>query len=222
LSRIDAARDKAAAEAESVANKARIQTLSDQILQMSRDRTTAENGFRNSFAELSEKIASLQTKAATQELSQELDKTRTELREAQSKLVPPRANVFPSFWSPELPTSQLPAVTTTAKLINNTISVDFFAFNKSDTAAMNGVITIRICNACKYAREPEGSRTIKGVEEHDREFPFMIIYPHAGLHKCRAEIIPPEGLEQIPFDTTASCQNCEPQPLQRFIVIVQK
>lgn len=220
LGRAQALRDKANAQAEAAASKAQIETLSSQIVQMSKDRAAAESGFRESFAQLSQKVANLQTKAATQELSKQLSDTRTELREAQAKLVQPKAILVPSLWT--LDPSQLPLLTTAAKLVGNSVTIDFFVFNKSDVAAVNGSIFIRICSGCKFAKEPEGFSKIRGVEDYDREFSFANILPHTGIHKLTAEVIPPESAGTFEFDITSECQSCEAQDRHHFFVTVQK
>jgi hypothetical protein len=213
--------NEAKAEATNTANQQRISGLSDQLKTSSEQRTIAENGFRQSFAELNQKFADLQTKVKTQELVAELDKTRKELHEAETKFVQPKAKLIPSlWWKFAHSTSDLPVTTKNYKLVNGHVTVDFLAYNNTDTPALAGVIVVRICDGCKYASEPPQSQIIQGMET-DREFPFAHIYANAGLDRHTVDIIPPAGKPEFNIKMWTACSNCEPSDSQDFTIIVE-
>jgi hypothetical protein len=189
--------------------------LSNQIQQMAADRAKAESGFRDSFSQLSQKVANLQTKAATAGLTKELSQTREELRQAEAKFAQPKATVVPSLWTDQ--ESQIPVRTALLKSANNAVTIEFFAFNKSDVSATNGSIFLRRCIDCEFAREPEGFNKIEGVSS-DREFHFVQIYAHAGIRKLTAEIVPPKGQSTFQIDISVACQNCPPTETQHFFI----
>jgi hypothetical protein len=220
LGRVNAVKDAAKAEATNTANQQRISGLSDQLKTSSEQRTIAENGFRQSFAELNQKFADLQTKVKTQELVAELDKTRKELHEAEAKFVQPKAKLIPSLWFVGKSPSELPMSTKYIKMVNGSVTVDFFAYNDSDTTAIDGSIITRICNGCKFASEPPLSKIISGIEL-DREFHFDHIYANSALERHTMDVIPPAGKPEFRIKINATCQNCEPSTFQEFKIIVE-
>ncbi len=168
---------------------------------------------------LQDQLSDLKKDIATEELRKKMTALQGRLDKA---LVPtPTAVLEPSFWTIEKFVE--PISETTVKLgTANFATVEFYVFNKSDVVALNGGVHLRICMACKFAKEPQEFHKIPGSPDWDRQYDFQHIYPHAGLQKLSADIIPPPGSESFQIEVMAVCDTCPPQEPRKFKVNVHR
>jgi hypothetical protein len=219
--RKQAIQDKIDASNAASESRGQIMALSRQVIKMSQDRAAAEKGFRDSFSQLSDKIARLQTEAATQKLSEQLTKTQAELEKAEAKLTQPKATLVPTFQTTDI--AQIPIRTKVATLRpDGSVSVDVTVYNNSDVPALDGGVLVRICITCKFAKEPSGSIKVTGGLDSDREFQFQHVFPHSAMQALTVEIIPPVLSNSFQLDIRPVCTTGETQDLQHFTVVVAR
>ena len=119
---------------------------------------------------------------------------------------PLRANLRFAFW-PVAADEQL--VDTVSKSIENgAVTVSFTAKNEGNAQADNGQIWIQICDACKFAEEPEGTTVPPGEPIIVRRKRFDILHMGSYFDGTTLKIVPPSG---VPFFTIAfkyACERC--------------
>jgi hypothetical protein len=98
-------------------------------------------------------------------------------------------------------------------------SVDFtiYVMNTSAVQAGRGVILLRICQECTFAKEPVRFTKIVGGADTDREFDIE------GLPAGFAVTIPlnvkaPQNANGFGLDVWSRCINCEVRPMDKLTV----
>jgi hypothetical protein len=128
-----------------------------------------------------------------------------------NKPIPPElARLQFTFWSadPNL-ASLIPIKETTLQLHQESVSVEFAVGNVGKVPAEDGELWIRICQECRFAKEPEGFDHLKGMPDQDRHRTFQRLLPGVYLEKMTAEIIPPPIGNRFAIDLFYGCKNCE-------------
>jgi hypothetical protein len=113
--------------------------------------------FVEAFGKLSQRVANLQAAVNTTEITNQANKLKAELEATQKALVPdPKARLVFGFLDENLqgnpPTENSPIHV----VQGSPVSVDFAAYNGNDAVALKGLIFVRICLACQFAKGPDG------------------------------------------------------------------
>jgi hypothetical protein len=149
--------------------------------------------FLKSFDKLSAELSKLQTQAATEELQKELAKVKGELQKTQRALAPgPKAVLAFSFEQPPPGKPVVPSTKVRLPLrADGTVRVEFTVLNLSDVYATDGEITLRICDICKFAKEPETFLRVSGQPDTARIMPFKQFPPRTSMPTMTVDISPP-------------------------------
>ena len=207
--RVKVAEDTQQAATQKQTADARITFLTDQVGQLRNDSRANSDGFRKSFDGLYQRFANLQAKVTNADLIREIDETKKELRVTQDKLNTPKATLVPSFYF--LDYSYKPPILemNASRQLDGGIPIDFEIINPSDVSALRGEITLRICDLCQYAKEPEGFTKRNGAHNNDRAKSFEHILGNTTLEKMTAEINTPLNVNRIEIIVAVVCENCE-------------
>ena len=162
--------------------------------------------FVNAFDKMSQKLNELQTQVKTAGLQKEADQLRTELRATQRAMVPPKAALTFTFERPRPDDALLQTVTLPVK--NDVVHVEFTVRNETEVPALNGELTLIICNACKFATEPPFFEKLPGQADTQRNYKFDRILPKSELKTLSADIkVPPTG-SAVELTVGYRCVNC--------------
>lgn len=200
------------AASKDAASTKQVEILTEQVRLEREENKQNSDGFRISFTSLYDKYSDLASRVRNSDLLRELHQTQSDLKETQSKLAQPKATLTASFWHPNMSSANLTKDITVSKKADGSVTLDIMVLNTSDTAALNGTYTIRICVGCKFAKEPEGFMHFKGSEEQDRQVNFDRILSKSTDEKRTIEVFPPQPLATLPnrfeIDMWYSCVNC--------------
>jgi hypothetical protein len=197
----------------------KIDGLTDQVRQERQENKETRDDFRQSFDALYQKYSDLASKTQNAELLREIQQTRGELKTTQEKLNQPKARLSSGFWTGEADDS-LPSEITVMRQRDGSVAFDISLANQTDVNALKGAAVVRICTACKYAKEPEGFHPIAGAADSDREVTFEHIFAHTKLQKYRIEVAVPPSAKRFQVDIHSACENCVPQ-LQKLFASIQ-
>lgn len=199
------------ADKRDAANTKQIDVLTEQVRLEREENKQNSDGFRLSFAALYNKYSELASRTNNSGLLQELHRTQNDLRDTQSKLDQPKATLTASFWTSGMSSENLSRDKVVSRRPDGSVSIDVIVLNPSDVAALNGAYTIRICETCKFAKEPAGLSLISGSPEYDRQKAFDRILSKTGDERRTIEIIPPPSLPfggRFEVDVLYRCVNC--------------
>lgn len=205
------------AKASESANKKEIEDLTEQVRGERDDNKHNSDGFRQSFDALYRKYSDLSAKVQNQDLLRELADTKKQLRSAEAKFEQPKAKLTASFWQTHQSLRNLVQETTAQRRPDGSIQLELGVINPGDVPALNGSVTIRICESCKYLRRPEGFVQLPGSDEQDVEFQFDRIVPKAADQKRTIEVIPDPSLNRFEVDMIYSCVNCVMTRVPMFV-----
>src|SRR5579872_5841312 len=138
-------------EAES---KKRIDDLTEQVTQEREENKNNADGFRTSFARLYDKYSELIARSQNADLIKEIKRTRDELKATQDKLNQPKARLTASFWHPGLAPDRLVREVALSRQADGSITLDLAVVNTEDVTATSGGYTVRLCEECRFLKEP--------------------------------------------------------------------
>jgi hypothetical protein len=132
-----------------------------------------------------------------------------------------KASLSAGFWSQGTDPRNMPQEVTASRRTDGSVSVDIVVMNLSETAAVNGAYTIRICKACKYANEPSGLQHVQGSDDQDREVDFQRILSKSADARRIIEFFPPtfSPLEtlRVEMDVSYACVNCVTETIRMWV-----
>jgi hypothetical protein len=91
---------------------------------------------------------------------------------------------------------------------DGSLEFEIVVVNISNVQAKNGVVLVRECEACTFAKEPEGSVRPVGAPVYDRERDFTELGAGIGMG-IPLKIVPPKSIHRFEVDIRARCENCE-------------
>ena len=162
--------------------------------------------FLDAFGKLSQKVSDLQTQVNTAQLRKEAEQLRVELAATQKALIPPKATLNFTFPRPRPDAPLLRTITLPVE--NNIVHVEFAIKNDTDVPALDGQITLRICNLCNFASEPPNFRRLEGQPDTQRTLKFDRILPRTQVNIHSVDVQVPQEIKQIDFGITYRCRNC--------------
>jgi hypothetical protein len=94
-------------------------------------------------------------------------------------------------------------------VVNGVVTVVFSAKNVGKLQAENGQVWIRICDACKYAEEPEGT-TMPPGDPLVRRKRFDTLHIGSYFEGTILKVIPPNGASSFTIALKYACERCPP------------
>jgi hypothetical protein len=196
-------------------SQSNVDGLKGQVSAAQQAQTDNTKQFLASLQTLSDRVSALQTKAATEALRTELANVKGELEKTQKALDPPKATLLFSFVP--FKTTQLDNNSTTGEPVtettvsptaDGTLHVDFTVMNLTDIDAVDGEMTLQICDVCKFAKEPAEFKKLPGQDERQRYKSFDRILSKVAFYTLSAEIIAPLGSRDVTIGMYFRCRTC--------------
>jgi hypothetical protein len=204
--RAAASADREQARLDRGTSQQHITQLSDQVTQLRQDNKNAADTFSKSFATLYSKFSDLQSKVQNADLLKEIKETKQQLEDTQKKLTQPKPVLIATF--PANDPAQVPITETTLPRSDDVVTVQFAAFNSSDTAALNGSFIVRICEVCKYSEEPPGFVKVSGASDWDRQHDFQRIFPKSMIETFSVKVRIPTNVARFAISLLLACDAC--------------
>jgi hypothetical protein len=193
-------------------NQANIDSLKGQISSAQQAQTNNTKEFLGSLGKLSDKVADLQTKAATEELKKKMAIVQTELEDTRKALVQPKATLIFTFDPYKNPTSAdefVPVTETTLPLnADGSVHIEFSVVNATEAAASDGELTFQICDQCKFLKQPAGFKSLPGQSASQINMPFDRLLPLSSLSSLAADVIPPTSTQAFRVQLIFRCKTC--------------
>ena len=96
-----------------------------------------------------------------------------------------------------------PQLTWTAMIVH----VKFTVVNPTDVAALDGFLSLQLCDVCTFAQEPKGLNKLAGDKVTIRNMDFTRILPRTALPDLEADIRVP-GVGTYPIAVLYRCRTC--------------
>ena len=164
-----------------------------------------------SFQELNNELSELKTQVKTDALQKKLTSVQADLEATQKALAPgPKAVLAFTFWPFYNPAPPQPVVLATqARFPTNddgSYHVEFSVLNVTDVDALDGQITLVICDLCKFAKEPAGFSKLNGQGDTERNQDFQRILARTQVSET-ADIIAPKN-HNFTVGISYRCHTC--------------
>ena len=194
------------------------------------DQDTNTKRFLESFKDLSGQVADLKTQVRTDALQKKLDAVQSELLANERAMAPgPKASLVFTFWPFVNPTleSGSPAQPNTDITLpvdsNGAVHIDFSFLNLTDVDALDGDVTLDICDLCSFAKEPEGATKGSGNPETERLYPFTDFHAKTHYDKRSVDITVPKSGGSLWIGIQYRCRTCDiPKTLSRGLVRLKR
>lgn len=165
-----------------------------------------------SFGELSRQVSDLKTQVKTQELQQKLASVQADLEKTQKALAPgPKTHLTFSFDPPSTSSDGKHAAPTTEVSLpvdtNGIVHVPFDILNTTDVDALDGDVNLVICNACSFAREPDGFTHLTNQPKTERYMAFARVLADTQVGKT-VDIGVPQNVPNVQIGITVRCRTC--------------
>lgn len=146
-------------------------------------------------------------KTTTDTLTGALSKTASDLGQTISKTPIARKAIL-QFTFPTLERNTVPIRQISLSMTDGVVKVPFTFGNISDESAIGVEIWVKVCDGCRYAKEPEGFTHLRGADEHDRYRTFGTTNPDVFFEVMSVEVTPPLGVDGFDIALRSACQNC--------------
>lgn len=174
--------------------------------------------FLAKFGQLSAEVNELKQQVTTAELQKKLASVQAELQRTQKAMAPaPKAKLrftFSPFINPPIYEGQAvvePVVPVTdvelPAAADGSVHVEFSVLNLTEVAALNVSLTLKICDECKFAKEPEGFITQPGEPDTHRMRALPWIHAAERLPPMSVYVIPPP-LPSFKIGIDYRCDTC--------------
>lgn len=188
------------------ADQAQIVSLQASVETANQNQKDNTKQFVEAFGQLSQKVSDLQTQVDNADLKKEAAQLKEKLEATQKALVSPKATLTFSFARSNIDSPVLRQVTLPVK--ENVVHVEFTVVNRTETPALDGALTIIICDACKFVSEPHQFRKLAGQVDTRRTYDFVRILPKTELSTMSADIQVPPNANSMAFTVNYRCTNC--------------
>jgi hypothetical protein len=166
------------------------------------------------IGELSDKVGSLETEVKTADLKKQVGDLQAELKATQKALNPgPKAELSFTFLPyPKVPLGQQPSAPVTETTISpnsdGSVHADFTVLNLTSADALDGDLTLTICEECKFVKEPAHFTKLEADSEKERTSHFSQILAKTEYVAMSADILPPPFLRSFSFGVMYRCRTC--------------
>ena len=140
---------------------------------------------------------------------------KTELKNTQEALNPPKATLQFSFApfrtihpDAENTTGEPVTEKTLTRSEDGSLYVEFTVMNLTDVDAIDGEMTLQICDDCKFAKEPSEFKQLPGQDDHQRDKTFDRILSKVAFYTMSADITVPPNIRDVPIGMYFRCRTC--------------
>jgi hypothetical protein len=189
-----------------------IDGLKGQVTAAQQAQTENTKIFTKQFSDLSKELSDLKTKVTTKELQDKIVSLQARLDKT---LDPPRAKLIFSFAPIKVvrtDANQTTGEAITEKILplatDGSFHVDFTVINLTDVDAIDGEMTLQICDACKFAKEPAEFMKLPGQDDRQRSKNFARIHYQVQFYTLSADIIAPPGARDVALGMNFRCNTC--------------
>ena len=151
----------------------------------------------------------------TEALQKKLANVELELQKTQKALAPsPKASLafsFEPFNNPPAGSgaSAVPATETRLPVLpDGTVHIVFTVINLTDIDAVDGELTVVICDDCNFAKEPAGFRKLVGQPDRQRNMRFQRIFARTSLQNITLHLVVPPMVTRIEIGILYRCRTC--------------
>ena len=218
------------AEKKQAAKKAEtdMRDLHDNVLTLQGEVTQANHTQEVSTKTYLESVSELKAEVKTEALQKKLAAVELQLLNNQKAMAPgPKAQLvfsFDPFPNPPSPGSPTPVKEVTLPLASDgSVHVAVAVLNPSNVDAIDPTINLRICDQCRFAKEPEDSRKMPNVDDAAvRILNSPTIHSLEALHVKPLDIVPPAWASEISVGISYRCRTCvvHPAPTNEDLVII--
>jgi hypothetical protein len=212
----------------------RVKQAQDAAASIARAQTAKEDQnsntaqFLQQFKDLSGQLADLKTQVKTDALQKKIDALQGDLAANERAMAPgPKASLIFTFWpfvNPPLGSDQHAQPNTDITLPVNsdgTVHIEFTFLNLTDVDALDGDVTLVICDRCSFAKEPEGVE--KGTNENERLYPFTDFHALSNYGKRSVDVTVPANGGSLLIGTQYRCRTCDiPKALSNGLVRLKR
>jgi hypothetical protein len=121
----------------------------------------------------------------------------------------PKAKLQSSFW--QAPVQDDIVTEIYAPVEMNVVTFSLTLVNNSDVNAIgDGGLWIRVCDKCKYNKEPQGFQHLDGAPDTERLLKFGDLPSGSRTQKITIDVeVPPDATGKLTVATKYRCNNCE-------------
>jgi hypothetical protein len=198
-------------------DKATASARADTARTAQQDNTAA---FTKSFSALSTELGDLKTKLTTEDLQKKIVTFQAKLDKALNPLQAKLAFSFAPFKTVKVDDSHNSGEPVTEKTLSlspdGNLHVDFTVLNLTDVDAIDGEMTLQICDVCKFAKEPAEFSKLAGQDERQRHKTFDRIHSKVAFYTLSADITVPAGSKDVALGMYFRCNTCvrDPDPVR--------
>jgi len=158
---------------------------------------------------LSDKLRALETQIKTEDLRKQLASVQGDLQRTQKALAPPpKATLVFTFHPLKDDVPYLVTDTSLSVDSRGSVHMEFMLGNFTEANALDGEITLYLCDGCRFAREPEGFRRLAGSSETERTMSFERIFAKSYLSPRSIDISPPAKADRFDVFFGYRCRTC--------------
>jgi hypothetical protein len=192
------------------ADQIRINGLESAIRTANKSQEDNTRVFTAEITNLAKEVSDLQNKINSAGLRDEAEKLKVALESTSKALNPPKAVLALSFGLTPYAT---PLKRITLPVKDNIVHVEFSIVNQASVVAQNPIITIQICDACEFVREPNYLVKPAGQIATKRQISFDRLMPASFSQLMAADIKVPSMGSYMNFGMEYRCDNCEIQQI---------
>jgi hypothetical protein len=104
---------------------------------------------------------------------------------------------------------------------DGTVEFTISVMNKSKVQARELFVNVRICNKCRFAKEPSGFKKAPAAPDYDR-YTEMNNLPIGVAIVIPLKVKPPDLSSGFEVDVTARCENCVVNPGRKLFVSIKE
>jgi len=97
---------------------------------------------------------------------------------------------------------------TLARNTEGVVHVEFTVYNPTDIPAIDGELTLQICDQCKFAKDPTGFKHLPGQLDTQRIMLFDRLLPTTAFPIMSADIIVLDRINRFPIGMWPRCRTC--------------
>jgi hypothetical protein len=168
-----------------------------------------------SVGTLTDRFDIFEKKVRPDELRGEMNGMKTELENTQKALNPPKVTLLFSFIplkvihiDAENTTGEPVTEKTLTRTEDGSLHIEFTVLNLTDIDALDGEMTLQICDDCTFAKEPSEFKKLPGQDDHQRNKTFDRILSKVAFYTMSADINVSPLIRDIPIGMYFRCRTC--------------
>lgn len=190
-----------------------ISDLAGQVKAANKAQTDNTALYVDSFGKMSDKLSGLEVEVRTDALQKKIGTLQSELQNTEKALAPgARAQLSFTF----LPLTKAPLGETQAFLTSRevvpaadgTVHLEFTVANNTEVDALDGDLSLFICEYCKYAKEPELFTKLPTGTLQERTYHFSQILARTIFAPMSVDVLPPPFARSFTLGVMYRCRTC--------------